>query len=280
MSAIVLCALTVGYARYRNPKFHQPFMAPWGMAVMGLLAFGGAWTTIVGSPVVQEIIWLLATPVAVAVCINQLRKFHGEPQFMWGLALVPPMVAATSGGQLATSAHLPDMLATAHWLIAIACFALTFVTAIPVFARVYIEVLRSKVHIPAPLTGTTWIPLGVVGQSTAAAVVLTNKIEMPHVAIIYGYIMLVLGIPLASYAAYRFWTAIASWPAYSPGWWGSTFPVGTLSLGAHMLGTTTHQPWLDIISRIALALLLIHWFVAALGAISHLRITPRHITRR
>nr|WP_274708464.1 hypothetical protein [Corynebacterium meitnerae] len=97
--------------------------------------------------------------------------------------------------------------------------------------------------------GTAWIPLGVVGQSTAASTLLFD-------AHLYGLIMFTLGVPCVLYAMYCFYEAVLQWAPYGPGWWGSTFPVGTMCLGAWDEGWHT-------LSLALLVFLLLHWGVCA-----------------
>lgn len=239
----LLLVLTIGWLRHRNPRFGQEFMGPWGMVSMGLMSLGSAWTAATGHVAPQLVTWLLGMPLAVVVCLWQLRRFHGPPTFLWGLALVSPMVAATSGGQLAL--ELPAPWAGAVHAVAFGCFLLSLVTGLPLFTRVF----ASRPRIPAAFAGTTWIPLGIVGQSTAAAHVLVDA----RLAHLHGLLMAVTAVPLLAYAVRQFWgQAVRRWAEYTPGWWGSTFPAGTLSLGAAYLG------WVEV-SLAFLGLLFVHW---------------------
>ncbi|MDO5032981.1 MAG: hypothetical protein Q4E25_10155 [Corynebacterium sp.] len=254
----VAVVILAGWLRHRAPAFQPATMAPWGMLAMGLLALGSAWTACTGLESLQVLSWWVGTPLAVVVCINQLRHFPGDaPSFQWALALVAPMVAATSSGQL--THHHPWM----HEAGA-AAFVLTFVTAVPVFVLCYRDVLRGRMSLPKQIAGTAWIPLGMVGQSTAAAQLLFT----PRFAHWYGGAMLAMGIPLAAWAFVRFWSAVVSWAGYSPGWWGSTFPVGTCCLGSHMLAAALGAGWLDAVSLGLLGLLITHWGACALRFIS------------
>ncbi|MDO5511880.1 hypothetical protein [Corynebacterium sp.] len=245
VATALLVTFTVGWIRHRNPGFHQQFMGPWGMVSMGVMALGSAWSTATDLVAPQLLTWLIGMPLAVVVCLRQLRRFEGELSFPWGLAVVSPMVAATSGGQLA-------LLLDAPWAplihaIALGCFGLSLVTGLPLFARIY----AARPRIPAAFAGTAWIPLGIIGQSTAAVHVLVDA-PLAHT---YGLVMAALGVPMIAYAVWHFWgRAIRTWAEYSPGWWGSTFPAGTLSLGALYLG------W-DQVSAAFLGLLLVHWLL-------------------
>lgn len=245
-----ICAyITVGWLVHRTPAFSHLKMGPWGMYAMGILALGSAWTSVTGMDVFQIVTWWVGTALAIWVCLLQLRGFEDEPNFTWGLALVAPMVGATGGGQLAVE-HGP-----VYWYVGAGCFVLSVVTGIPIFARVYVDVVRGKFAPSGAAAGTAWIPLGIVGQSTAAAQVLFGG----WYGTLHGIVMFSVGIVLVAYAAYRFWPAIAKWEEYGPGWWGSTFPTGTISLGAHYLALTTGAAWLETVSVFFLCLLVIHW---------------------
>ena len=91
----------------------------------------------------------------------------GAPTTTWGLPIVPPMVSATTG-----SALVPHLATREGQLLlvitTVACFFLALVLGLVVFAVAYRHHWRVA---PLPLAASTsaWIPLGVVGQSTAAA---------------------------------------------------------------------------------------------------------------
>ena len=198
----------------------------------------------------------------------QLRRFSGAPTFLWGLGLVSPMVSATSGGQIHLAGVLPAGWSSVVWVISVACFLLSLATGIPLFIRVYRAGWQGKLRIPAGLAGTTWIPLGIVGQSTAAAQLLSLGQNWDRVGIAHGYLMFALGAPMVIFAAARFWPSVVRWEPYTPGWWGSTFPTGTLSLGSHLLAEATGQGAWDIVSLGFLALLAVHWSVSAVRAVT------------
>lgn len=275
-ASLIFLAITIGWLQHANPHFTQPYMGPWGMYVMGVLALGGAWTTVTGSWGWQTITWLLATPLAWVISIWQLKKFHGAPTFFWGLSLVPPMVSANSGSQLVASGQLEAGWALAVWLVSLGGFLLSMSTALPVFVRVYLDVIRRRLYLPPGMTGTAWIPLGIVGQSTAVAILLSNSppgigeaATWRLIGIIIGYIMFTLGVPMAMYAAWQFWRDIVAWPGYYPGWWGSVFPAGTCTLGSYQLAQVTGSGWWNWVSLVWLVILLVHGTMCALRALVH-----------
>ncbi len=249
VAAGIFFYITIGWIMHRTPAFTHLKMGPWGMYAMGILAMGSAWASVTGADMFQIVTWWVGTALGIWVCLLQLRGFEGAPNFTWGLALVAPMVGATGGGQLAPE-HGPI-----YWYIGTGCFVLSLVTGIPIFARAYAEVLRGNFAPAGAAAGTAWIPLGIVGQSTAAAQVLFGG----WYGVLHGTVMFTVGIVLVVYAASRFWPAVVRWQEYGPGWWGSTFPTGTISLGAHYLSLTTGYAWLDTVSVVFLCLLVIHW---------------------
>lgn len=251
MAVGILGFMVVGWLRFRNPPFHSKLMAPWGMLSMGIMALGSAATALSSNSLWQLVSWWIGAPLAIYVSLRQLRGFEGEPTFQWGLALVAPMVAATSGAQLSID------YGTFYHVCGKIFFWMALITVLPIFARCYVALFSGTMRIPDPIAGTAWIPLGLVGQSTAAAQLLFNR----TFAVAYGAVVLSVGIFLAAIALRRFTRAVIRWAGYSPGWWGATFPVGTLSLGTHMLGDTVGAQWLYTVSGVLLCLLAVHWCV-------------------
>lgn len=245
----ILGFMVGGWLRHKNPPFRSQLMAPWGMLSMGIMALGSAATALSGNPSWQLASWWIGAPLAIYVSLRQLRGFEGEPTFQWGLALVAPMVAATSGAQLSAD------YGTFYHVCGQIFFCMALITVLPVLVRCYVALFRGTMSIPDSIAGTAWIPLGVVGQSTAAAQLLFNR----TFAVIYGTVVLIVGIFLAAIALRRFARAVIRWAGYSPGWWGSTFPAGTLSLGTYLLGDTLGAQWLYTVSAGLLCLLAVHW---------------------
>lgn len=272
VATLLALALTVGFLRHRNPGFHSSAMPAWGMASMGILALGSAYSLIFSSWSVHTFCWTVGTVLGAITCVKFFRYLfvsRPAPAFTCGLPLVAPMVAATASAQLAP--HVGEWGSTVHG-IGVACFALAWVTAVPTFAFIY---ARTFPIIPAQFATTAWIPLGLVGQSTVAAQLLAGN-QWHFRATVYGLVILSVGIPLAGYAIVEHWgTALGSTPMpYNPTWWASTFPVGTCCLGTHTLAeksTNSTLPvwdlgWMDTLSAALLALLLLHVIWAAFGA--------------
>ena len=230
------------------------------MVSMGVLAVGSATATVLPSwvpaladvaVVLDGIGWVLGTALGLATAVGftvlLIRSDAGAPTTVWGLAVVPPMVSATVGAGLV--AHLPSPgLQLSLLLVTAACFVLSLTLGAVIFTVAYHHHWRVAGLAVAAST-TAWIPLGVVGQSTAAAQAMagsagpllpaTLAAALQDVANDYGVLMLGLGVPLAAWAVAMTVRGFRRRMPFVPGWWSLTFPIGTLALGAHLLGVGT-----------------------------------------
>lgn len=271
VATLIFLALTTGFIKYRNPRFHSDDMPAWGMVSMGILALGSAYSLIFDAWSIHAACWAVGTVLSVITCIKYLKYLFfnhpTDPAFSLGLPLVAPMVSATASAQLAT--HAGEWSSVIHG-IGVFCFVLAWVTGMPIFAFIY---QRTFPRIPINFAATAWIPMGLVGQSTAAAQLLAGD-QWHFRAMVYGVAMLSLGVPLSVYAIAKQWgAALGNTPmSYNPSWWASTFPVGTCCLGTY---TLSKQPaalawglgWMDTVSAALLVLLLLNVTWATFGAI-------------
>jgi len=229
------------------------------MVAMGLLSVGAATATVLpawiptlsGTGVlIDGVLWILGTVLGLATTIGfttvLVRGGAGAPSTVWGLAVVPPMVSATVGAGLVP--HLTPTLQVAMLLVCLSCFALSLTLGGVIFAIAYHH--HWRVAGPAIAASTTaWIPLGVVGQSTAAAQAMAAAAApllpasvagaLQDLANDYGVLMLGLGVPLTGWAIVMTIRGFRHRMPFVPGWWSLTFPIGTLALGSHLLGAGT-----------------------------------------
>ena len=262
----LLVGLTAGFALrcVRRPGRLAGSLRPdqlplWGMVAMGLLSVGAATATVLpawlpglaGAAVVADgLLWvagtLLGLGTAVGFAVVLVRAAPGTPSTVWGLAVVPPMVSATVGAGLVP--HLAPALQIPLLLILAACFGLSLILGGIIFALAYHHHWRVA-RLPIPASTSAWIPLGVVGQSTAAAqamaVAAAGLVPAPVAGVLqtvandYGVLMLALGVPLAAWAVAMTVRGFRARMPFVPGWWSLTFPIGTLALGSHLLGIGT-----------------------------------------
>lgn len=251
---IIFAVLLIGFLRYRQPRFTSATMAEWAMFFIGILALGSANWWYTDEALFGEVALWIAGPVLLVIWGNQVarlvRRKAGEPAFTWGLPLVGPMIMAATAGFVGGPFY--------HTL-GVVCFFLSLLTAVPVFARVYIGVLQNKVDLRGNKAATAWIPLGVVGQSTSAAGVLFDR----HVALAYGSVTLTLGIPLAIFGMLMFYPQVRHRSDYAPSWWASTFPTGTISLGTQSVAAASGNGLLLAVSLSMPVILFAHWVICS-----------------
>lgn len=259
----VLGTLVVGFAlRVRGDRavlvasVRDLAQAPmWGTVAMAFLAVGSATATVVPAtwPGLTGAAWaldgamwvvgtLLGLGTAIGFTLRLIRADGAVPTTIWGLAVVGPMVSATTGAALVPHA---GPLSGALLAVATACFATSLLLGAPLFAVAYHHHWRVA---PLALSATcsAWVPLGLVGQSTAAAQALAGQAgtvlapasvqAAQAAAAAYGVVALSVGVPLIGWALRVTVRGFAAHMPFTPGWWALTFPVGTLALGATFLG--------------------------------------------
>ncbi|MEH0147659.1 TDT family transporter [Corynebacterium sp. Q4381] len=249
ISCAIMVALTVGFLRYREPSFERATVAEWSMYFIGILALGAALSGLTDNSVYRLVGFWIGAPVTVITWVIQLTRFEGDPKFTWGLPLVGPMISASVAGWLSRDyGHIYHVMGTT-------LFFMSLLTAVPTFIRVYWAAWHGRVDLSGPKSATAWVPLGVIGQSTTALQILFPG----RVSIYYGYVALILAIPLAIYAMITFYPNVARWVDYSPAWWSCTFPPGTVSMGGHQVALVNGSKWLDAVALSIPVLLIIHW---------------------
>lgn len=250
----------------------------WGMVSMGLLAVGSATTTVIGARVpdgwwwaVGVVLWVVGTALgfatAVGFAVRLVRRDPGEPTTVWGLAVVPPMVTATTGASLVPHAGVAGSVVLG---VSAAGFAVALCLGSIVFGMAYHHHWRVG-PVPVVASASAWIPLGIVGQSVAAAQLLADGSGPGPAALAhaYGAVVLLLGLPLAAWATAVTVRGFRARMPFTPGWWAMTFPVGTIALGAHLLAAGTGWQPPRVLADVALVTLVGTWTLCAVaGALS------------
>ena len=274
----------------------------WGQVSMCYLSIGSATLTVapqlgmVGLAVpVDTVLWWVGTIIGLTTSFvfisHAMLRQLGEPRPVWGLAAVAPMVSATTGAILLrhyNSTALQFTMLTLSFL----CFISALVSALAIFVLAYLTHAEMG-PIPTTFAITTWIPLGVVGQSTAAAVSIEKASELflmpayvPYaitVAEVYGLAMFVLAIPVVIFAAHETYNAFKNNIAFTPTWWSLTFPIGTLALGGEMLGSLLSERQsvlatpISTIGVLGLLTLCCTWLFASSATIWALRTGQRNV---
>lgn len=296
IACTLLVVLTVSFvariardrAAFRASVANPVAMAQWGMVSMGVLAVGSATSAVL--PAISSglsdaawradlVLWAIGTVIglatAVAVPARLLVVDPSTPTTAWGLAVVPPMVSATGGAGIV--GWLSDPQARVWVLLAsAACFFVALVLGVIIFAIAYRHHWLVE---PLPLAAsiTAWLPLGVVGQSTAAAQAIARQsasmlqgqfaTTVTQAGHVYGYVVLTIGVPLVAWALAMTVRGFTKRMPFSPGWWGMTFPVGTLVLGSTMLGRSSHHAIFTWAGAALYLFLLGTWSVCAISSL-------------
>jgi len=189
----------------------------------------------------------------------------------WMMPVVPPMVSASTGALLVPEVPA-GQLRLAFLLLLAALFGLSLVAGLMTATLVHGRLLTAG-PLPVQAAPTTWITLGVVGQSMTAALLLgaatAGVADAPVVQVVrvlgvvyaaamggFGALLLVLAAALTAHAARR-------GLRFSLTWWSFTFPVGTCVTGASALGAATGSLAVDALAVALFGLLLLAWAVVA-----------------
>ncbi|MBC2680837.1 TDT family transporter [Corynebacterium anserum] len=301
---LLLIGLSVAFAGRvsRRPSIfletlrQTPVLVTWGMVSMGVLSTGSATATVLASRWVEHahavwvtdtVLWTIGTAIGLATAFGFgaqiIGRDLGAPNLTWGLPIVPPMVSATTGTALVT--HTGSLPAQVWMLMAtVCCFFLALFLGLIVFATAYHHHWRIA---PVPLAArpSSWIPIGMVGQSTAAAQSIASQAKqflvpeaqttVQHIADAYGYVMMTLAVPLILWAIVTTARGLMEKMPYTPGWWAMTFPVGTVSLGSLLLSRGSGLTFFHGVSVTAWAVLCGTWTLCAVGTVIALVRTRR-----
>lgn len=278
LSWLMLIGLGAGFARSiaRDPhewsrSIRDATMVPlWGMVSMGYLAVGAATLVVVHTRIpswapiafwLDVVFWIggtilgLATAIGFAIWLFTRRPDHPLPT--WALPMVPPMVSATVGGVIA--GHIrSDTLRTLLISACVLCFVVALALGTFVIVRAYHHAWF-RTPVPVALATSTWIPLGIVGQSAAASQVLSGP-ALAGLARAYSGVVLVAGAGLGLYAIVVTIRGFLARMPFAPGWWAMAYPLSTCGLGSYFLG----WQWASLVT---VAVLIIIWLVCAAASV-------------
>ncbi|MEP6854224.1 MAG: TDT family transporter [Pedococcus sp.] len=297
VGVLLLLGLTAGFAArvvrdraaFTSTLRDLAVLPTWGTVAMGILSIGSAAMTVLpqlgarsstGGPAGWVVaigagLWVTGTTLGVVTAFGfgavVLGRRVGSPVPAWGLPIVPPMVSATTGAALVPQLHTP--IAQLTMLAAtVACFFLSLFLGGLVFAISYHHHWRVST-LPISASASAWIPLGVVGQSMAAAQVIAAQsaplltpmtaAAAHDLADAYGYVMLALSLPVMAYAVSMTVRGFRARMPFTPGWWALTFPLGTLALGTRMLGDSSGHALVGDVGLAAIAVLGATWLLCA-----------------
>lgn len=305
LSWVLLVGITLGFLLRiaRRPKIFADSLTNgaespmWGMVSMGILSVGSATLTVLPdlnarltstAGAIDGILWIVGTFVGLVAAIGFGARLIGSdigaPTTVWGLAVVAPMVSATTGAALVPTVH---GIGAQLWMLTgvSACFFLSLFVGAIVFITAYHHhwTVRS---VPLAASASAWIPLGMVGQSTAAAQSIATQSKqfvipdaagaVQAVANTYGFVMLALGIPLFCWAVLVTVRGFAGRMPFTPGWWAMTFPLGTLALGTYLLGADNGLTFFRVVGETLTLVLVCTWSLCAACSVRAIRRDVAH----
>jgi C4-dicarboxylate transporter/malic acid transport protein len=288
--AVLVAGSAVQGVRHRHlmrGHLRDVVMAPFHGAIPMALMTVGAGTLVFGRDLlgtgpavgVSAALWITGTVLGLVsvvvvpyVMVTSHRPGLAQVRPAWLMAVVPPMVSATTAAALVP--HLPAgqprvTLVLAGWGL----FGVTVLAMVPLLPLVWASLVRHGAG-PAATVPTLWIVLGPLGQSVTAAGVLglagRGVLPAPFdtvfaaVALVYGlpvFTLALLWMALAAVVTAR--TARTRGLPFAMTWWSFTFPVGTCVTGAAALRARLDAVVLDVLTVALFALLVTAWGVVA-----------------
>jgi tellurite resistance protein TehA-like permease len=292
--SVLLVGLVGNWLRYRAQAvatLHNPVLLPfYGTVPMALLTVGaGALAfgpTFLGSGAVwfSAILWVVGTVLgvvtAIAVPVRAVLSTHQPSDYTlpsWMLPVVPPMVSATTGAGLLD--HIPTAgLRTALQVSCYSLFGLALIVAMLTLTMIYGRLVCDGA-VPPAIAPTVWIPLGVIGQSIAAANFLGKHndstvahglvllSELRTIGMLFGFAMLGFAVFWVLFALALTAHGLRGGMTFSLSWWSLVFPIGATALGLSALAETTGSGVLQVGAFAMYVALVTTWGVVAGGSV-------------
>ncbi|GAA0456567.1 C4-dicarboxylate ABC transporter [Actinoplanes capillaceus] len=288
---IVLTAATVAHWR-RHPRVARghhldPVMAHfYGAPPMALMTVGAgtllAGPQVIGPRAAVAVDWALWSAgtvaglvTAVAIPYLQFTRHESvDPRSAFGgwlMAVVPPMVSASTGAMLVphTPAGQPRLTMI---LVCYAMFGISLLASLVVISMIWARLVHHEIG-PARMVPTLWIVLGPLGQSITAANLLggvaSTALPAPYAEAMAAFAVL-YGVPVWGFTL--LWAALAAAVTirtarrhlpFSLTWWSFTFPVGTVVTGTSGLALHTGAALFRVSAVALYAALVVAWAVVA-----------------
>ncbi|MEJ5945945.1 hypothetical protein WDZ17_11655 [Pseudokineococcus basanitobsidens] len=294
---VLTAAFAAHWARHRPTALayaRHPVMGGfYGAPAMALLTTG-AGAHLIGERLIGAsagltvfvVLWVLGTALGVATAVwvpfrtatragdtAASGEQVGGPLPAWMMPVVPPMVSASTGALLVP--EVPEGQGRLALLLGCAAlFGLSLLVGLMTATLVHGRLLTGG-PLPVQAAPTTWITLGVVGQSATAALLLgpatasvagagSDAARVVHVLgevfaagmVGFGGLLLALAAALTLHAARR-------GLRFSLTWWSFTFPVGTCVTGTSGLAAATGSTAVAALAVALFGLLLVAVVVVA-----------------
>ncbi|WP_139979864.1 C4-dicarboxylate ABC transporter [Nocardioides litoris] len=260
----LLAVVAVACARRGRALLADVALWPFvGAAPMALLtvATGGVVLGTLPGPVAVAL-WVAGTLLGLLTTAAAPRLLRGDPQPVWLLPVVPPMVSAATGPVV-----VPGLRAEA-----LALFALAVVVVAVVGSRVLLH-LRRTGPLPTAAVPTLFVVLGPLGQGSTAA----HQLDLG--VVVAGVLALAAATWLAV-AAVATLAALRTGLDFSLAWWSFTFPLGTVVTATSGLAAETGWAGFTVAATVLLGALALVWTVVAGGTLRAARWSSARWSRR
>ena len=240
------------------------------------------------TPYVAWGLWWIDVAVSIACCLwlpfqmmttHQMR--HETMTAAWLLPIVAPIVAAASGGVVASILPNPH-----HAVITIVTSYVLWGIGVPlamVVLTMYFHRLAIHKLPPQEVIVSVFLPLGPMGQGGYAVMQLGIQAakRFPETGTLHsmsGEILYILGWAVAmilwGFGLVWLFFAIASisrsrFP-FNMGWWGFTFPVGVFTMSTITIGEELPSAFFRILGTVFAISVILLWGVVAAGTVKNL----------
>jgi len=297
LAAAWLLALIVGltgsWILHRNAALsllRDPVVLPfYGTVPMALLTVGSGSLLLAPDMIGDVAVWLgvalwstgtaLGVTTAIALPVRAVvsggADVHALPS--WMLPVVPPMVSATTGAGVLEQIPV-SQFRTAFLAGCCGLFGMGLIVALMTLAVVYWRL----VCLGTPglnATPTIWIPLGVIGQSMAAANLLAMHSASPRLpvypalpdlrgaGVMFGIVMLGFAVFWIAFASAVTTHGIRRGAPFTVSWWSVIFPLGATTLGISALAEASDSGLLRVSAFGLYVALIGAWAVVAIRSI-------------
>jgi C4-dicarboxylate transporter/malic acid transport protein len=271
--------------------FHHPVQPlfigciPMGFAtiVNGMITL---WPISAASMVWTNAMWWIDVALSViSVLVVPFYMFTAQEHRMermtaaWLLPIVPPEVAAASGGLVAQ--HLAPMLGTSVIFVSYVLWAISVLLSMGILTILFLRLTLHKLpHVDMAVSA--WLPLGPLGTGAMAMITLGAAsrhifplTDLAPMALLWQDAGVMVALVLWGFGLWWMIMAIVFTLRYlreglpfNMGWWGFTFPLGVFDSATYLLAKETQfSPFLYLGTAFTV-LLAVFWVIVTKRSLS------------
>jgi len=271
--------------------FHHPVQPlfigciPMGFAtiVNGMITL---WPISAASMVWTNAMWWIDVALSViSVLVVPFYMFTAQEHRMermtaaWLLPIVPPEVAAASGGLVAQ--HLAPMLGTSVIFVSYVLWAISVLLSMGILTILFLRLTLHKLpHVDMAVSA--WLPLGPLGTGAMAMITLGAAsrhifplTDLAPMALLWQEAGVMVALVLWGFGLWWMIMAIVFTLRYlreglpfNMGWWGFTFPLGVFDSATYLLAKETQfSPFLYLGTAFTV-LLAVFWVIVTKRSLS------------